>query len=167
MSDERLTFTDAEMKEIDENLSCPVKNNPEDAYDLVTRFCDMVCDEFQHDCPFQKMAQKLKFYEDAEEKGLLLRLPVAIGSDVYFIPTKANYGLNVLHHHEEFNRVYHQKIARIHFTENGWYAEGNLNLEYGVVDKIFVDKLYEETWFLDKEEAERKLAEMKGGGVDE
>lgn len=104
---------------------------------------------------------------NTEEEGLLLRLPVAIGSDVYFIPSKVNYKLNVLHHHEKLNRVYHQKIARIHFTENGWYAEGNLNIEYGVVDSLFVDKLYKETWFLTKEEAERKLVEMKGGGSDD
>ena len=87
MSDERLTFTDAEMKEIDEDFSCAVKNNPEDAYDLVTRFCDMVCDEFQYDCPFQKLAQKLKFYEDAEEKGLLLRLPEQKSAEIVNTPT--------------------------------------------------------------------------------
>lgn len=122
---------------------------------------------FIGDYASQNILQQLADYEDSEEQGLLFRLPVAIGSDVYFIPSKVNYKLNVLHHHEKLNRVYHQKIARIHFTENGWYAEGNLNLEYGVVDSLFVDKLYKETWFLDKDEAERKLAEMKGGGADE
>ena len=105
---------------------------------------------------------KLARYEDLEEQGLLLRLPVAIGSDVFFIPSKANFGLNVLHHYEKFNRVYHQKVARINFTENGWYVEGNLNLEYGVIDKLFVDKLYKETWFTTKEEAEAALEKMKG-----
>ena len=109
-----------------------------------------------------KLAEKLKVYEDAEEQGLIVKLPCAIGSDVYFIPSKAHYDLNVLHKHEEFNRVYHQKIARLHFTENGWYAEGNLNLEHGLVDRIFVDKLYKETWFLSQEEAKQALAEMKG-----
>ena len=122
---------------------------------------------FIGDYASQNILQQLADYEDSEEQGLLFRLPVAIGSDVYFIPSKVNYKLNVLHHHEKLNRVYHQKIARIHFTENGWYAEGNLNLEYGVVDSLFVDKLYKETWFLTKEEAERKLVEMKDGGVDE
>lgn len=104
--------------------------------------------------------EEYKEYKRFEEQGLLLRLPVAIGSDVYFIPSKANYGLNILHNHEEFNKVYHQKIARLHFTESGWYAEGNLNLEYGVVDRLFVDKLYKGTWFLTKEEAEQALKQM-------
>ena len=116
-------------------------------------------------CDFEeKICDKLAEYEDLEEQGLLLKLPVAIGSDVYFIPSKANFGLNVLHHHEEFNRVYHQKIARIHFTENRWYAEGNLNLEYGLVDRVFVDKLYKETWFLTEQEAQSALEKMKAGG---
>lgn len=119
------------------------------------------CENRAENCPaFWDIYKKLADYEDAEEQGLLLRLPIAIGSDVYFIPSKVNYDLNVLHHHEECNRVYHQKIARIHFIENGWYVEGNLNLEYGVVDRIFVDKLYKETWFLTKEEAEQALKQM-------
>lgn len=109
-----------------------------------------------------KARTKLGKLEDLEEQGLLLRLPVSIGSDVFFIPSKANFGLNVLHNHEELNRVYHQKIARLHFAENGWYAEGNLNLEYGVVDGLFVDKMYKETWFTTKAEADAALEKMKG-----
>ena len=105
---------------------------------------------------------ELKTYMDAEEQGLLLRLPCKIGSDVFFIPSKANFGLNILHHRQEFNRVYHQKVARINFTENGWYVEGNMYLEYGVTDRLFVDKLYKETWFTTKEEAEAALEKMKG-----
>lgn len=107
--------------------------------------------------------EKQAEYKALEEQGLLFRLPIAIGSDVFFIPSKANFGLNILHHHQEFNRVYHQKVARMHFTENGWYVEGNMNLEYGVTDKLFVDKLYKETWFTTKEEAEAALEKMKGG----
>lgn len=111
---------------------------------------------------YREEMKKLKAYKDAEEQGLLLRLPVAIGSDVFFIPSKANFGLNVLHHLEELNIVYHQKIARLHVTENGWYAEGNLNFEFGVADRLFTDKLYRETWFLTKEEAEHALEKLKG-----
>lgn len=102
---------------------------------------------------------RLAEYEDAEEQGLLLRLPVAIGSDVYFIPSKVNYDLNVLSRHEENNRVYHQKVAIITFTERGWYLECDKNLEYGV-DHILVDKFYKETWFLTYEEAEQALKQM-------
>ena len=48
----------------------------------------------QHD--YISAAEKLADYEDAEEQGLLLRLPCGIGSDVYIIPSKINYKLNIL-----------------------------------------------------------------------
>lgn len=104
---------------------------------------------------------RLGHYEDAEEQGLIKILPVAIGCDVYFIPSKTNYKLNVLNGYEQNNRVYHQRVANIVFNKRGWYLECDKNLEYGV-DHILVDKLYKETWFTSKEEAEQALADMKG-----
>ena len=106
-----------------------------------------------------KVLTKLADYEDAEEQRLLLRLPCKIGDDVFFIPSKPKFDLNILHRREAFNRVYHQKIARIHIAEEHWYLEGNLNLEYGI-DRLFVDKEYKEVWFLTREEAEQALKQM-------
>lgn len=101
---------------------------------------------------------------EAEKQGLLLKLPVSIGCDVYFIPSKVNYKLNKLNHHEENNRVYHQNVARIVFTERGWYVECDKDIEYAT-DRILVDKLYKETWFISQEEAEEAL--KKAGGINE
>lgn len=98
-------------------------------------------------------------YEDAEEQGIFKILPVTIGSDVYFIPSKVNYDLNVLSKHEENNRVYHQKVENIVFNKRGWYLECDKNLEYGV-DRILVDKLYQETWFTSQEAATQALSEL-------
>ena len=102
---------------------------------------------------------KLADYEDAEEQGLLKILPIAIGSDVYFIPSKTNYKLNVLNGYEQNNRVYHQRIANIVFDKRGWYLECDKNLEHGI-DHILVDTFYKETWFTTKEEAEQTLKQM-------
>lgn len=104
---------------------------------------------------------KLSAYEDAEEKGLLLRLPCGIGSDVYIIPSKTNYKLNILSLHPENNKVYHQKVALITFTENGWYIKCDKDREYAI-ERILSEKMYKETWFLSQEEAETKLSEMEG-----
>ena len=100
-------------------------------------------------------------YRNAEEQGLLKILPVAIGSDVYYIPSKVNYDLNILGKHEEYNRVYHQKVAKVVFNERGWYLECDKDLEYGT-GHILVDVFFKETWFTSEEEAEQALAEMKG-----
>lgn len=109
--------------------------------------------------------EKLGAYEDAEEQGLLLRLPCGIGSDVYIIPSKVNYELNILSLHPENNKIYHQKVALITFTEKGWYMECDKDREYGT-DRILPEKMYKETWFLSQEEAESKLKEMeKGNGA--
>lgn len=104
--------------------------------------------------------KKLAEYEDLEEQGLLLRLPCGIGDDVYFIPSKTNYKLNILQGHPESNRVYHQNVEKITFTPNGWYLECDKDLEYST-DHILIDKLYKETWFLSQAEAEQKLKEME------
>lgn len=75
----RLTYTDEELAEF-ENMDCPVKAN-----DLVNRFCDIVCDEFQSNCPFKELGKKLKAYEDKQEQGLLIELPCKVGSKVFLI----------------------------------------------------------------------------------
>ncbi len=43
-----------------------------------------------------RCCNRLADYEDAEEQGLLLRLPCGIGADVYSIPSKTNFILNLL-----------------------------------------------------------------------
>ena len=103
---------------------------------------------------------RLAEYEDLDEQGLLLRLPCGIGADVYFIPSKTNYKLNILQGYPESNRVYHQNVEKITFTPNGWYLECDKDLEYAT-DHILIDKLYKETWFLSQAEAEQKLKEME------
>lgn len=113
----------------------------------------------QHD--YISAAEKLADYEDDEEQGLLLRLPCGIGSDVYMIPSKINYKLNILSLHSENNKVYHQKVSLITFTEKGWYMKCDKDREYAI-ERILSEKMYKETWFLSQEEAEAKLAEMEG-----
>lgn len=105
--------------------------------------------------------EQLKAYKDAEEQGLLLRLPCKIGDDVYFIPSEVNYKLNILNGYEKNNRVYHQKIERIVLTRNGWYVECDKDIEYGT-DRIHIKQHFGETWFLTREEAEAALEKMKG-----
>lgn len=108
---------------------------------------------------------KLAAYEDDEEQCLILRLPCGIGSDVYIIPSKINYELNILSLHPENNKVYHQKVALITFTEKGWYMECDKDREYAT-DRILSEKMYKETWFLSQEEAEAKLKEMEGSHAE-
>lgn len=114
----------------------------------------------QHD--YISAARKLCDYEDLEEQGLLVRFPVKIGDDIYKIPSKANYDLNVLNGYKANNRVYHQKVYSIVFSQRGWFVQCDKDSIH-VPNVICVDVEYGKTWFLTREEAEKKLEEMKNG----
>lgn len=108
-----------------------------------------------------KLQKQLEEYKDLEKQSLLLRLPCGIGADIYFVPSKSNFKLNILQGYPQINRVYHQTVERITFTENGWYLECGADLEFAT-GHIMVDESYKETWFLTQAEAEQKLKEMEG-----
>ena len=111
----------------------------------------------------QAAYRKLKDFEDAEEQGLLVRLPCKVGDDVYIIPSPSVYGLNIINGYENLNRVYHQHIGTITFADRYWYATSRE--EYGVYnEKVLNDIAFGKTWFLTREEAEKKLGEMKENG---
>lgn len=87
---------------------------------------------------------------------LNIKLPCNIGDTIYVVPSHANYGLNLLHRHRENNRVYVQTINEIRINRNGWYVMTCDNMG------CQVDSLLGETWFFTREEAEKKLEELKG-----
>ncbi len=122
-------------------------------------FCKNAVDGCKN-CYIQQVFKKLADYEDLEEQGLLVRLPVKIGDDIYKIPSKANYDLNVLNGYKANNRVYHQKVYNIVFSQNGWFVQCDKDSIHAP-NVICVDVEYEKTWFLTREEAEKKLEEMK------
>lgn len=107
-----------------------------------------------------QVLDRLATYEDLEEQGLLVRLPVKIGDDIYKIPSKANYDLNVLNGYKANNRVYHQKVYSIVFSQRGWFVQCDKDSIHAP-NVICVDVEYGKTWFLTREEAEKKLEDMK------
>lgn len=107
------------------------------------------------------LIEKLGKYEDLEKWGRLVKLPCKVGDDVWFVPSRTCYKLNILNKHSEANRVYHQKVAKITFSENGWYIECDKDSAYAT-DHILLDKMYKETWFLTKSEAEARVKELRG-----
>lgn len=107
-----------------------------------------------------ELLEELKSYKCLEEQGLFVRLPVKIGDDIYKIPSKANYDLNVLNGYKANNRVYHQKVYSIVFSQSGWFVQCDKDSIHAP-NVICVDVEYGKTWFLTHIEAEKKLEEMK------
>lgn len=90
--------------------------------------------------PFaDKILTKLAVYEDLEEQGLLVRLPCKVGDTMYDIVGKP---LRIVEH----------KVDAFHIDKKGFH----LQIINGVLEKKQEAKVY-----FSREEAEKKLDEMK------
>lgn len=93
-----------------------------------------------------KASEKLAEYEDLEEQGLLVRLPCKVGDTVY-VPTR--------------NFISELRIIMISVDMHGIYFGWKLNRGiYSNLDGFSINKLGK-TVFLTREEAEKKLEELK------
>ena len=92
-----------------------------------------------------KVAEKLKNYEDAEEQGLLLRLPCKVGDNIYIIKP---YGI------EEASITGISEADDIDCFCFEIYIDPDCH-------EIIALEEFNDTWFLTKEEAEAKLKEME------
>ena len=92
--------------------------------------------------------EELKSYKEAEEQGLLVRLPCKVGDTVY-VPTR--------------NFVSELRITMVSVDMHGAYFSWMLNSGiYPNLDGFSKSKLGKSV-FLTREEAEKKLEEMKNG----
>ena len=112
-------------------------------------FCKETCAEHDEEkscknCHIQKAFEKLAEYEDLEDNGLLLRLPVPIGTTVYkFEPSV-----------KETKRYIKTIVTRYDvFEDSIWFTFAN-GLGRNIED-------FEKYVFLTQTEAERKLKEME------
>lgn len=95
------------------------------------------------DLPYYK---KLAAYEDADEQGLLLRLPCKVGDNVYIIKP---YGI------EEASITGISEADDIDCFCFEVYIDPDCH-------EIIALEEFNDTWFLTREEAETKLKEMEG-----
>ena len=108
-------------------------------------FCKYVVDGCKN-CYIQQVFKKLADYEDLEEQGLLVRLPCKVGDTVY-VPTR--------------NFVSELRITMVSVNMHEAYFSWMLNS--GIYPNLDGFHGYElgKTVFLTREEAEKKLEEMK------
>lgn len=100
-------------------------------------------------CDFEvKVMNKLADYEDAEEQGLLLRLPCKVGSKLWAITSPANYSLGA-YSERILEQPQERKIHSITFSKNG--------IAYHVKDRTYGEGDFGNVVFLTREEAEQAL----------
>ena len=101
------------------------------------------------------LLEALGKYEDAEEQGLLLRLPCKVGDDIYAIPSEVNYRLNKSFGAKGLNAICRQVVDHIEFNSYGYLVSTNEGMT------VHRQESFGETWFLTRDEAEQKLKEME------
>lgn len=108
--------------------------------ELWERACEPDCEEID------VVYRKLKDYEDAEEQGLLLRLPCKVGDIVY----KVNKASKKISKHRVL-KIEIEKMEGTDFTTQIWFEN---------YDFTFAHR-FGEVIFFTREEAEAKLKEME------
>lgn len=105
-----------------------------------------------------RLAEKLKYYEDLEEQGRLIKLPCKVGDRIFL--DFAGFGKNI----DKFT----VKDFHLDCFEDG---ETILFCDYESDDRILSGQIdimeFGKTVFLTKSEAEAKLAEMKKNESEE
>lgn len=123
--------------------------------ELWERACEPDCEEID------AVYRKLKEYEDAEEQGLLLRLPCKVGAAVFeiveLLECKYDYEC-------PFDDLYDVNKCddpdRTCENEYTSHIVIEKKFDISMLDKIGI------TVFLEKEDAENKLKEMEGGYLE-
>lgn len=137
---ERLTLDEAikHAKEVaDMNYNDAGKFDSNDSVENYMKANCMKCAE-QHE-KLAEWLEELKSYKEAEEQGLLVRLPCKVGDTMYDIVGKP---LRIVEH----------KVDAFHIDKKGFH----LQIINGVLEKKQEAKVY-----FSREEAEKKLEERK------
>lgn len=87
-----------------------------------------------------------------------IQLPFEIGDKIYIVPSITNYRLNCMHKYEFCNKVHEQKIVSVNLCENNVYL---VCTQVDYMKNYSHSNSFNETWFLNKEDAEKKLNELR------
>lgn len=123
------------------------------------KLCKDICDDIECDCSkceLEKALEKLATYEDLEEQGLLVRLPVATGTNVYVVGSF----LDCIYDYDNCKATQKWKCEediQCEYERKSYYVK---EIEFNLILKDAIGK----TVFLTREEAEKKLEEMKKNG---
>ena len=118
------------------------------------KLCKDICDDIECDCSkceLEKALEKLATYEDLEEQGLLVRLPCKVGDTVYRVNVGAKQPIIPMTVSEIHFLCYKNERA-VRFDAIGKEDMGESCYRLEDIGKIV---------FLTREEAEKKLEEMK------
>ena len=121
------------------------------------KLCKDICDDIECNCSkceLEKVLEKLATYEDLEEQGLLVRLPCKVGDTVW----DNDFGYPVSYEINAFSYGYCDSYVEPDIENEIIFYYENYN---GSITGAFPMSELGKTVFLTREEAEKKLGEMK------
>lgn len=131
-------------------------------YDPLTDINALIAVFYRNMWAMAELREKLKRYEDAEEQGLLLRLPCKVGDTVYVITSPFNVFDDIEYDENMKDEVYEAYVSSVSFYESGEQYRIYSKVTNHFIGAYFRECDFGKTVFLTGEEAEAKLAEMEG-----
>lgn len=104
---------------------------------------------------------KLATYEDAEEQGLLLRLPCKVGDTVWVVTSPFNVFDDIEYDNNMRSEVYEAFVSSVTFYKCGEQYRISAKVTNHFIEQYFQKRDFGKIVFLTKEEAEAKLKEME------
>lgn len=104
---------------------------------------------------------KLAAYEDAEEQGLLLRLPCKVGDTVYVVTSPFNVFDDIEYDENMKDEVYEAYVSSVSFYKSGEQYRIYAKATNHFIGQYFQKRDFGKTVFLTKEEAKAKLKKME------
>ena len=117
----------------------------------------------QHD--YVTASEKLCEYEDAEEQGLLLRLPCKVGDTVWVITSPFNVFEGIEYNENLRDECYESFISSVTFYKNSVQYRINAKVTNHFISAYYYEQDFGKTIFLTRAEAEQKLKEMESDSV--
>lgn len=125
------------------------------------KICKNICDDIEYDCSkcgSEKALEKLADYEDLEEQNLIVRLPDDLNRILY----QVNYRWTECTEYGEKNNNCEIYDCECECDSRKEYYIAEVDLQYIPIGNYY-DRLGK-SLFLTREEAEKKLEEMKKNG---
>lgn len=157
---ERLTLDEAikHAKEVaDMNYNDAEKFDSNDSVENYMKANCMKCAE-QHE-KLAEWLEELKSYKEAEEQGLLMRLPCKVGDTVWVVTSPINV-FNECDGAAEYE-VYESYLSSVTYYTCGEQFRINAKVTNSFIVEYFRECDFGKTVFLTREEAEKKLEEME------
>ena len=107
------------------------------------------------------LLEALGKYEDAEEQGLLLRLPCKVGDTVWVITSPFNVFEGIEYNENLRDECYESFISSVTFYKNSVQYRINAKVTNHFISAYYYEQDCGKTIFLTRAEAEQKLKEME------